>query len=154
MEESIASHQTWHRRIAVEANNRAWELTTRERSLAEDLEMLTVAHISAWHWSQIGTELNQQRATMLLAEVHAALCYGLLARSLADSMRNFFVNRAETPDWELAFVHTIHAHAAYVAGEMEDYRHSYATARQAIENIENEEDRGIVLQTFRLVPQA
>lgn len=154
MEESIALQQTWHRRIAVEANNRAWELTTRERSLAEDLEMLTAAHISAWHWSQIGTELNQQRATMLLAEVHAVLGHGVVARSLANSMRNFFVNRAETPDWEMAFVHTIQAHAAYVAGEMEDYRNSYATARQAIENIESEEDRSIVWQTFRLVPQA
>ena len=59
--------QEFHRRIAMRCNNRAWALAEQpQRSPAEDREMLDSAHTSAWHWSQIGTELHRMRSTMLL----------------------------------------------------------------------------------------
>jgi hypothetical protein len=147
----ISDFQSWHKRSAVEANNRAWELAVLPRTAVEDREMLNTAHASAWHWSVIGTELNRMRSTMLLAEVHALLGYGASALRYAAEMQAYFVTR-DTPDWELAFTHAIHAHAASVAGASEVHRKAYEHAVVALNSIADEEDRHIVIKTFNQVP--
>lgn len=142
----------WHRRFAAAANNRAWELSVRTRSAAEDQEMLNAAHASAWHWAKVGTELNRMRATMLLAEVHSLLGLGQSALAYADEMRRYFLG-VQSPDWEMAFVHAVHAHAASAAGETEKHRASYGLAVAAIEVISSKEERAIVVSTFVHVPK-
>ncbi len=143
---------SWHRYFAMESNNRAWELAAKSgRSPQEAAEMLNAAHASALHWNVIGTELNHLRAKTLLAEVHALCGFGASALALASEAKEYFLER-ETEDWELAFVHTIHAHAAAVAGEAELHRRSYADATQALADIADEADRRIVQQTFDQVP--
>lgn len=141
----------WHKRFAAQANNRAWELSVLERTAEQDQEMLDAAHASAWHWSAVGTELNRMRSTMLLAEVHALLGFGASALHYAEEMRTYFVGR-ETDDWELAFTHVIHAHAASAAGAVETHRIAYGNALVAIKAIADEEDRTIVNKTFQQVP--
>jgi hypothetical protein len=147
-EEAIA----WHRRFAAAANNRAWDLTVRTRSRAEDEEMLNVAHASAWHWAKVGSELNRMRATMLLAEVHASLGLGRSALAYAEEMRTYFLG-VQSPPWEVAFVHVVHAHAASAAGESEKHRASYGLAVAAIEAVSGEEDRRNLVSTFSHVPK-
>lgn len=142
----------WHRYFAATTNNRAWQLSTKERTPQEDQEMLNAAHASAFHWSSVGTELHRMRATMLLAEIHSLLGFHTSAYAYAQEMRAFFTS-TQTPDWELAFAHTIHAHASYVNGNMEEYAASFIAAERAIEDIADHEDRAIVLQTFNLVPK-
>lgn len=142
---------TWHRYFAIECNNRTWELVERPRSPAEDLEMLNAAHASAFHWGQVGNELNHMRAKMLLAEVHAQLGYGQSAMAYAEEIRGYFLNR-DTPDWELAFTHAIYAHAAFAAGNSEAHRAAYQEAVKAMNAIADEEDRKIVRKTFDQVP--
>jgi len=141
----------WHRYFAMECNNRAWQLATQSRTPDEDLEMLNAAHASALHWAPMGAELNDMRARTLLAEVHALLGYGASALNFANAARSYFLAR-ETEDWELAYAHAIHAHAAAVAGENQLHTESYAAAVHAIDAIADEEDRKIVLQTFEQVP--
>lgn len=136
----------------MECNNRAWQLSTQTRTPAEDQEMLNVAHTAAHHWGTLGLELNDMRARMLLAEVHALLGLGATALSLANEVRSFFANQ-ETDDWELAFVHVIHAHAAASANDTDQHKQSYSAAVKALEAIADEEDRKIVLQTFQNVPK-
>ena len=142
----------WHRYFAIECNNRAWDLTTASRNAHDDDEMLNAAHASAFHWQIAGNELNHMRATMLLAEVHALRGLGRTALAYATAMRDYFLNRS-TPDWEIAFTHTIHAHAAYAAGERDLHRASYASAVEAIAAIANPKEREIVEQTFAHVPR-
>jgi hypothetical protein len=142
----------WHQRFAAAANNRAWELSEQTRNVAEDQEMLNAAHASAWHWTKVGTELNRMRATMLLAEVHALLGLGLSAMAYAEEMRAYFLG-VQSPDWEVAFVHVVHAHAASAAGETEKHRASYGLALAALEAVSNEEERGIVAIAFGHVPK-
>ena len=113
--------------------------------------MLNSAHASALHWSRVGTELNRFRAKTLLAEVHALHGFGASALALADEVRDYFLPR-DTADWEVAFVHTIHAHAAAVAGQRDLHEQSYQAAQQAIEEVADEEDRRIVRLTFAQVP--
>ena len=138
--------------FAIECNNRAWDLTTKTRTQEEDQEMLNAAHAAAFHWGVAGTELNHMRAKALLAEVHALLGYGNSALAYAQEIRRYFLD-GDTADWELALVHTIHAHAASAAGEPELHRRSYEQAVFAIDRIADEEERRIVLATFDLAPR-
>ena len=142
----------WHRRFAAAANNRAWDLCERIRTPAENQEMLTAAHTSAWHWTKVGSELNRMRATMLLAEVHALLGLGHSAMAYAEEMRTYFLG-VQSPASEVAFVHVVHAHAASAAGETEKHRASYGLALAAIEAVSNEEEKRFVARTFRHVPK-
>ena len=142
----------WHRYFAMECNNRAWELAAQNRTPGDDLEMLNAAHAAALHWGEVGNELNDMRAKTLLAEVHALLGYGPSALSFADEVRSYFLER-ETADWELAYIHVIHAHAAAVAGDKQLHEASDAAAIPAVDAIADEEDRKIVLQTFDQVPE-
>ena len=142
----------WHRRFAVAANNRAWDLSEQTRNAAEDQEMLDAAHASAWHWQKVGTELNRMRATMLLAEVHALLGLGQSALAYAEEMRSYFLG-IPSPDWEVAFVHAIHAHAASAAGDARKHRTSYELAVAALEAVSNEKERDLVASTFKQVPK-
>jgi hypothetical protein len=145
--------QKWHRYFAIDNNNRAWDLAALPaRTRSQEYELLNTAHAAAAHWSAVGTELNRMRARMLLAEVHALLGLGQSAFELSEAVRAYFLSR-ETDDWEVAFTHAIHAHAASVAGESMAHRTSYAAAVTAIETIASAEDRDIVMQTFNQVPK-
>jgi hypothetical protein len=114
--------------------------------------MLDAAHTSAWHWAKVGTEQNRMRATMLLAEVHALAGHGATALGFAKEMHDYFTRRDETPEWELAFAHTILAHAAHAAGDAALHRSAYRDATEAIARVPGDEDRRIVLETFDHVP--
>lgn len=142
----------WHRYFAADCNNRAWDLAVKSRTAEEDDEMLDLAHASVLHWNAVGTELNRMRARTLLAEVHALLGMGQSALRFADEIRSYFLGR-DTDDWEIAYVHVIHAHAAAAAGEPALHASSYAAAAEAVAAIGDEEDRRIVMQTFELVPR-
>lgn len=141
----------WHRYFAVECNNRSWQLAMQSRTAEQDLEMLNAAHASAFHWATMGAKLNDMRAKTLLAEVHALLGLGASALKYAEESRSYFLAR-DTEDWEIAYAHVIHAHAAATAGASELHSDSYARALAALEAIADEEDRKIVLQTFEQVP--
>jgi hypothetical protein len=143
----------WHRYFAMSGNNRAWNLVEASRSAATDLELLNVAHASAWHWEATGTELQKMRARMLVAAAHGRLGLGATAWTLAEEMRAFFLGQAETPDWEIAFTHAIHALAAHAAGRSDAHRASYRAAEAAIAAIADDEDRGIVQGAFAIVPK-
>jgi len=145
---------SWQRHFAMTANNRAWALAEQpSRDAAADHEMLGAAHAAAWHWFAIGTELHKMRATMLLAQVHALLGDAPRAYAYASQMRAFFLEQQDTPDWELAFAHAIHAHAAHAAGKHAEHQASYEQARKAVDALADPEDREIVMKTFQLVPK-
>ncbi len=113
--------------------------------------MLNAAHAAAWHWSNVGTELNQVRAKLLLARVHTLLGHSSTALTLAADVRRYFVAR-ETAASELAFTHAIYAHAAYIAGDSSEHRAAYAAALEAEQNITEEPEQKLFRETFDLVP--
>jgi hypothetical protein len=141
----------WDRYFAMECNNRAWQLSVEPRDTLKDREMLNAAHGAAWHWQVVGADLNGMRATTLLAEVRALLGDGATAMAYAREMRDYFLTNPDTPDWEVALTHAVYAHAAHAAGELAPYRAAYQNAATAITAISDEEDRVIVLKTFKQV---
>jgi hypothetical protein len=147
--------ESWHRFFGSAANNAAWTLAELPASEVDRLELLNAAHAAAWHWQQIGTELNRMRGLMLLAQAHAQAGLGTTALAFAEEMRSYFLAAPGTPDWERAFVHIVHAHAAWAAGAArDDQARSYANAADAVAAITDEEDRKIVQRVFRHLPSA
>lgn len=116
-------------------------------------EILDTAHASAWHWRVVGKELNHMRSVMLLALVHARMNMGPSAWAYAERMRMYFTEKPETPDWELAFTHTVHALAAHAYGKTAEYKASRQAAFQSLETIQDAADREVVMKTFQLLPQ-
>ncbi len=116
-------------------------------------ELLDAAHASAWHWRVACATINQMRSTMLLALIHARMDMGPSAWKYAESMKQYFTERSETPDWELALVFAIHAWAALACGKLDEYKASYQMATSCVEAIKDPEDRSVVIKTFNLVPK-
>jgi len=143
---------TWHRFFAASANNAAWALAELPAIAVDRRELLDAAHAAAWHWRQAGTRLNEMRALMLLAQAHAQAGLGETAIAFADEMRAYFLAQQSTPDWELAFTHVVHAHAAWADRASEQHATSYAHAVTAIAAIADPKERDIVEQVFRQVP--
>jgi hypothetical protein len=144
--------ESWQRFFASTANNRAWQLAELPASEVDLRELLNAAHAAAWHWQAAGNELNHMRAVMLLAQAHAMAGLGATALAYADEMRSYFLSVPSTPDWELAFVHAVHARAASAAGSAEQYARSYGQAGKAVAAIADQEDRNIVERVYRHVP--
>jgi hypothetical protein len=72
----------WQRRLAGQANNRAWSLSEQaSRSAAEDEEMLNAAHAAMYFWSIVGNANNQAHAAQLLAQVILPFCKGVRSRN-------------------------------------------------------------------------
>lgn len=144
--------EDWQKYYAMECNNRAWSLSTESRSPKEDAEMLDAAHASAFHWDELGPDLNRMRAMMLLAEVHSLLKLGKTAYAYAEPMLEYFKS-IDSPDWELAFAYCIYAHAVSASGLEEAYKGAYQDAVLALEGIRDPEDKQIVQKTFSHVPK-
>jgi hypothetical protein len=149
---SDANPGSWHRFFGASANNAAWALAELPAAEVDCQKLLDAAHAAAWHWQHIGNELNHMRALMLLAEAHARAGLGASALAFAEEMRSYFLAAPGTPDWELAFTHVVHAHAAWAAGADDEHARSYAKAVDAVAAIADEEDKKIVQRVFRHVP--
>jgi hypothetical protein len=147
-----ARPESWHRHFGSLANNRAWELAEQPAERRDDAELLDAAHAAAWHWRAVGTPLQRLRARLLLAQAHALAGHGRRALADAEAVRGELLARADTPDWERALVHAVHAQAAWVAGERRLHAESHARATEALAAIADAEDRAIVAATYRQVP--
>jgi hypothetical protein len=145
--------ESWHRFFAITANNAAWDMSESLEDVLNHTELLDAAHASAWHWRVAGTTINQMRSTMLLALIHARMDLGPSAWNYAESMKKYFTEISETPDWELAFVYAIHAWAALACGKLDEYKVSYHKASLCLDAIKDPEDRAVVLKTFSLIPK-
>jgi hypothetical protein len=144
--------ESWHRFFGSTANNAAWALAELASAEVNQREVLNAAHAAAWHWQQVGTELQRMRALMLLAQAHAQVGLGTTALAYADEVRTYFLGSTDTPDWEVAFTHVVHAHAAWAARSGEQHAHSYSRAVQAVSAIADQEDRIMVQLVLRHVP--
>ena len=144
--------ESWHRFFGASANNAAWTLAELPAADVNHRELLNAAHAAAWHWQHVGTELQRMRALMLLAQAHAQAGLGATALAYAEEVRTYFLAAASAPDWEIAFTHVVHAHAAWAARASEQHALSYAQAETAVAAIADQEDRHVVQRVFRHVP--
>ncbi len=142
-----------HRWLAVECNNRAWDLTAKaKRAPEESREMLLSACASVYHWSKVGKAVHQARGDLLLAHVHALLGHGDTALDYAKRCLAFFKNH-DCEDWDMAFAQAEMAHAAAALGDAKLHAKHYALAEKQGRRIADEQDRQIFFQEFARIPK-
>jgi hypothetical protein len=142
----------WQRRLASQANNRAWTLSeSLSRTVEEDEEMLQAAHAAMHFWKIVGNDNNRAHAAQLVAHVYALL--GLAnpaSHYLAKSQRVFLSGGAE--DWEVALAHAVAANVAAATKDPQAHREHYNKAVALIEALPDAEDKKILSATLRVLP--
>ena len=143
----------FHRYFAAQCNNRAWDLASQnQRTADEEREMLNAAYAAAFHWSKVGTPINDARADMTLAHVHSLLGNGDQALYYAGRCLSFF-EQNEGEDWDLAFAHAEMALATATCGDHDTCRKHVALAQETGATIKNDEDRKAFDEEFARISQ-
>jgi hypothetical protein len=142
----------WQRRLASQANNRAWTLAeSSTRTPREDDEMLEAANAAMHFWNIVGNDRQRALAAELLAHAYALRGFGDLARHYFAKCEAVVLGDGAAP-WERAMAHAIAANVAAASGDVAAHRSHHAEARRLITTIESDDDRGVVEATLRVVP--
>ena len=142
----------WQKRLASQANNRAWALSeSSTRTPADDQEMLHAAHAAMHLWAIMGNERSKAHAEQLLAHVHALLGHAAAAGRYGQPAFAFFTREDNAP-WEMAFAHAIAANVASCQGDTATHAARYAEGQTRIAALEDPEDREILERTLRVIP--
>jgi hypothetical protein len=142
----------WQRRLASQANNRAWTLAeAASRTPEQDEEMLQAAHAAMHFWKIVGNDNNRAHAAQLVAHVYALLHLpGPAAHFLAKSQPIFLSDGAEA--WEVALAHAVAANVAAAKKDAAAHREHYAKAIELVAKLPDPEDRKILEPTLRVLP--
>lgn len=145
----------WQKRLASQANNRAWRLADlASRTEQEDEEMLQAAHAAAWLWRQVGTASQVAHAMQLLAHAYALLRLPAPARRYLALSQPFFLGPGASPaPWEVACAHIVAANVAAACGDDAAHRHHHAEAERALAALDDAEDRDILAPALAAVPR-
>lgn len=141
----------WQRRLASQANNRAWTLSeSLSRTPEEDEEMLQAAHAAMYFWKIVGNAKHHAHAAQLVAHVYALLGLGAPARRFQAKSQPVFFGEGAEP-WELAMAHAVAANVAAATMDAEAQREHYGKAVSLLEALPDAEKR-ILSATLRVVP--
>jgi hypothetical protein len=144
---------TWQRRLASQANNRAWRLSEAEtRTSEEDEDMLQAAHAAMYFWKIVGNQNNRAHAAQLLAHVYALLKLPNPAKHYLAQATPTFSAPGAAP-WEVALSHAVAANVAAACGDKDAHQRHYKEAQRLIAALPDPEDRGIINATLNVVPQ-
>lgn len=141
----------FHRYFAVEGNNYAWQSTLAAAEEQEPLDILCHAYVSAYHWSVVGTEVNEFRANILLAHAHAFCGHAQTALVYVQRYREF-LSRNTVEGWESSFAVMIHAQVAHVLGDHELHASLYAEAQALIDATQDPGDKEVLMYTWIQIP--
>jgi len=146
------AQEALHRRLAVDANNSAWELLGGQERTADDVDdLLERAYAAAYHWRRAarrGPE-HAARAAWLIAHVHAVVGHGELALHHADRAMALTVTPGLS-DFDLAYAHEGRARALACLGRRDDAATALAAAGAV--PIADPEDRAIFVADLAAGP--
>src|SRR5450759_1425388 len=134
-----------HRALAVSLFNQTGDLLDKARTEEEDYLLVLMAHASCYHWSKVGTTLEQARGEWQISRVHAVLGQGQTAlwhaeRSLKLCLENDF------GDIDLAFGYEAVARAYAILGKPDEMQSAIDSAVAAAKLIESVEDQTYTLK--------
>lgn len=142
----------WQKRLAAQANNRAWRLSeAKSRSPAESQEMLHAAHAAMHLWSLVGSDENKAHALQLLAHVHGLLGNAQAAAAYLAACAPYLRHPDREP-WETAMFHAVAANVAAASNSAAEHGRHYARARELIDALADPEDKEILEATLAVVP--
>ena len=155
MSDHLSAEETalWQKRLASQANNRAWALAeSMSRSPEEDEEMLQAAHAAMYFWKIVGNGSNRAHAGQLVAHAYALLKLPNPAKHYLEKSQPFFLER-ESEHWEQALAHAVAANVAAAAGEVGTHARHYGEAARLVAAMADREEREILEATMRVVPR-
>lgn len=135
----------FHRKTAVACFNKAWEfLDKKERTPEDEMQLLTFAHASRYHWSQVGKPSNFAVADWQISRAYGELKQPaialLFARSSLDLCQKNNLSELLTSGYEGM------ARAYAVAKDAKQAKEHIQRARLQLELVKDEEDRKIYAQ--------
>ncbi len=142
----------WQRRLAAELFNRVWDLLEQpDRDQAADDTMLHAAHASRFHWGEVGEALNLARGEWQVSRVYATL--GRPEPATHHARRCLEICLANgIGDFDLAFAYEALARAAAVAGDAGERDRFRELARQAGEQVAEDDDLASFFNDLRTIP--
>ena len=130
-----------HRKFAIDCFNGAWDLIEKsDRTPAEDVHMIHMAHASRYHWGEIGTPLNFARGDWQISRVYAILGQGENALNFAKSSLHLCLDN-DIGDFDLAFAYEAATRAFAILGDDEQKAAHFKLAKNAGEAIKKEDDK-------------
>ena len=142
----------WQRRLASQANNRAWTLAElASRTAEEEEELLHAAHAAAYFWNLIGHDSQKAHAALLAAHAHATLRMPKSAQRFLNRALAGFAAQALAP-WEQVLLSAVRAHVAAVSGQTQEHRTQYRAAMAGLASLADPDDRSILEATLRVLP--
>ncbi len=142
------------KRIAAALFNGTWTLIVKEeRTLADDDDMLHMAHASRYHWARVPdhTPAHLGRGEWQCSRVYAVLGRSEPALHHAQRYLDICTDNA-IGDWDLAFAYEALARGHAVAGDIEKARAYTEQALAAAEDIADDEDRELLLTDLESIP--
>jgi hypothetical protein len=131
------------RELATQLFNRCWELLESARDADDDVELLTSAFSSRFHWSSVGTKEQLIVSDWMVARAAAATGDGGLALRFAKRAHSG-AQEDEYPDWLVASCAEGVARAYAVLGNVEEFNNWAALAARLVEVIADPEDQALI----------
>ncbi len=133
-----------HRKMAAALFNRTWELLdAADRSAEDQLEMLSAAYGSRYHWRQIGEPKNFSVSDWQVARVLAVAGEaGRAAEHAAESLR--LAQEHDLGPFYAGYAHEALARAAAVAGDVAARDEHLAAARAHLAEIDDEDSAAML----------
>lgn len=130
-----------HKEMAKTCFNGTWDLMEKQtRTEAEDLEMLHMAHASVYHWSKVGTVLNQARGEWQVARVYILL--GMGESGLFHGKKCLeYCEVGGFKDYDLAFAYEAIYKAYKILNEEENSKIYFEKAKAAGDLIEDPDNK-------------
>jgi len=135
------------REIASQLFNRCWELLEKARDPDDDVELLTAAFASRYHWLGVGDLDTRIISDWMVARAAAALGDGELSvryakRAHAAAQEN------SVPDWLSASCAEGVARAYATTGDVAEFNNWSALAERLISAIADSDDRSLIASQF------
>ena len=142
----------WRRRLASQANNRAWTLAeSLSRTPDEDEEMLQAAHAAMYFWKIVGNSRNQAHAAQLVAHVYALLGQAEPAKYFQAKSQPMLLGEGAQA-WEQAMAHAVAANVAAANNDAKVHSEHYREAVRLTESLADA-DRKVLNATLQIVPR-
>lgn len=147
-----ALDRTTQRQVAAALFNRVWTLLeTEARTEAEEAEMIHAAHASCYHWMMSGEPVKRARGEWQCSRVYAVL--GRPEPALFHARKVLDIcQRDGIADFDLAFAYEALARATALAGDTAEARRWAELARAACEQVDQDDDRELVLSDLETLP--
>lgn len=130
-----------HKKFAVDCFNKCWDLIDKkERTHYEELNMIYLAHVSRYHWGEIGSVVEFLRGEWQISHVYAVLQNGEMSLFHGLESLNLCLDNS-IDGFDLCFAYEAVARGYKLLNNEEKFNQFLSLAKITAESIADVEDR-------------